>query len=216
MMEDEMGRYLGPQCRLCRTEGLKLLLKGERCKSAKCPITKKKGAPGKGPKFRPKKISDYGLQLREKQKLKRLYGMFENQFKLLFLKAERMKGITGENLISLLERRLDNIIYRMHFASSRKQARQLISHGHVMVNSRRVNIPSFLIRENDEIEVREKSKGNTVVKESLREFSRAGVMPWLEVDPDRSYGKVKAIPRRSDVIDLADIKEQLIVELYSK
>ncbi len=211
-----MGRYLGPSCRLCRAEGVKLYLKGERCNSDKCPITKKKGLPGKGPRARIRKRSDYGLQLREKQKVKRIYGMLEKQFKIFFLKAERMRGITGENLIQLLERRLDNIVYRMHFASSRNMARQLVSHGHIMVNGKKVNIPSYLVKENDEIEVRDKSKKLVVIKESLKEYSRSGVVPWLEVDPDRLWGKVKMIPRRSDVTDLADINEQLIVELYSK
>ncbi len=211
-----MGRYLGPSCRLCRAEGVKLYLKGERCNSDKCPITKKKGLPGKGPRARIRKRSDYGLQLREKQKVKRIYGMLEKQFKIFFLKAERMRGITGENLIQLLERRLDNIVYRMHFASSRNMARQLVSHGHIMVNGKKVNIPSYLVKENDEIEVRDKSKKLLVIKESLKEYSRSGVVPWLEVDPDRLWGKVKMIPRRSDVTDLADINEQLIVELYSK
>ncbi len=211
-----MGRYLGPSCRLCRAEGVKLYLKGERCNTDKCPLTKKKGMPGKGPRARIRKRSDYGLQLREKQKVKRIYGMLEKQFKIYFLKAERMRGITGENLIQLLERRLDNIVYRMHFASSRSMARQLVSHGHILVNGKKVNIPSYLVRENDEIEVRDKSKKLLVIKESLKEYSRSGVVPWLEVDPDRLWGKVKMIPRRSDVTDLANINEQLIVELYSK
>ncbi len=211
-----MGRYLGPQCRLCRAEGVKLYLKGDRCNTDKCPITKKKGMPGKGPRARIKKRSDYGVQLREKQKVKRMYGMLEKQFKIFFLKAEKMRGITGDNLIQLLERRLDNIVYRMHFASSRKMARQIVSHGHILVNGRKVNIPSYLVKENDEIEVREKSKKLLVIKESLKEYSRAGVVPWLEVDPDRVWGKVKMIPRRNDVTDLANVNEQLIVELYSK
>ncbi len=211
-----MGRYMGPQCRLCRAEEVKLYLKGERCNSAKCPITKRRGKPGKGPRARMKKLSDYGIQLREKQKVKRFYGMMENQFKLFFVKAERMKGITGDNLIILLERRLDNILYRMHFASSKNQARQLVSHGHIMVNSRKVNIPSYLVNEGDEIEVRESSKKMTGIKESLKEYSRSGVSPWLEVDPDRVYGKVKVIPRRNDIVDLTEVHEQLIVELYSK
>ena len=211
-----MGRYLGPQCRLCRAEGVKLYLKGERCNTDKCPITKRKGMPGKGPRARIRKRSDYGFQLREKQKVKRMYGMLEKQFKIFFLKAERMRGITGENLIQLLERRLDNIVYRMHFASSRKMARQIVSHGHILVNGRKVNVPSYLVKENDEIEVKEKSKKLLAIKDSLKEYSRAGVVPWLEVDPDRVWGKVKMIPRRNDVTDLADVNEQLIVELYSK
>lgn len=211
-----MGRYTGPQCRLCRAEETKLFLKGERCKTDKCPITKRRGKPGRNLRARQKKLSDYGIQLREKQKVKRMYGMMEKQFRLFFTKAARRKGITGETLITMLERRLDNMVYRMHFAGSRKQGRQLVSHGHVRVNGRRVTIPSYLVREGDEIEVQEKSKKLTAIKDSLKEYSRSGVMPWLEVDPDKIWGKVKAIPRRSDIADLADVQEQLIVELYSK
>jgi small subunit ribosomal protein S4 len=179
-------------------------------------VTRKKGAPGKGPRSRTKKISDYGVQLHEKQKLKRMYGMLERQFHLFFLRAERSRGITGENLIQMLERRLDNVVYRMHLAPSRKSARQLVQHGHITVNGRRATIPSLLVKENDAIAVRERSTKLTAVKESLKEYSRAGIVPWLEIDPDRMAGKVRAIPRRSEVSDLADIKEQLIVELYSK
>lgn len=211
-----MGRYLGPQCRLCRAEQVKLYLKGERCKSDKCPIAKRHGKPGKGPRARTKKLSDYGIQLREKQKVKRIYGMMENQFKIFFARAERMRGITGENLLTLLERRLDNMVYRMHFASSRKQARQIISHGHIAVNNRRVTIPSYIVKDGDEIVVMERSNKLTAIKESLKEYSRSGVVPWLEVDPDKLLGRVKAIPRRNDITDMADVKEQLIVELYSK
>jgi small subunit ribosomal protein S4 len=211
-----MGRYLGPQCRYCRTERKQLFLKGDRCKGPNCAITKKRGAPGKGQRYRMRKVSDYGLQLREKQKLKRMYGMLEKQFKIFFTKAARMKGVTGENLIRLLERRLDNLVFRMRFASSRKQARQLVSHGHVSVNGKKVTIPSFIAREGDKIEILEKSRKLLVIKESLKEYSRSGVVPWLDVDPDNMYGVLRTIPSRNDVIDLADIKEQLIVELYSK
>jgi small subunit ribosomal protein S4 len=211
-----VARNIGPQCRLCRSQGYKLYLKGDRCRSAKCPVTRKKGAPGKGPRSRTKKISDYGVQLHEKQKLKRMYGMLERQFHIFFLRAERAKGITGENLIQMLERRLDNVVYRMHLAPSRKSARQLVQHGHISLNGRRATIPSLLVKANDEITVREKSTKLTAVKESLKEYSRAGIVPWLEMDPDRMAGKVRAIPRRNEVSDLADIKEQLIVELYSK
>ena len=211
-----MGRYTGPQCRLCRAEGTKLFLKGERCNSDRCPITKRRGKPGRNLRSRQKKLSDYGIQLREKQKVKRMYGMMEKQFRLFFTKAATQKGITGETLISMLERRLDNMVYRMHFSSSRKQGRQLVAHGHVRVNGRRVTIPSYLVREGDEIEIQEKSKKLTAIKDSLKEYSRSGVVPWLEVDPDKIWGKVNAIPRRADVTDLAEVQEQLIVELYSK
>jgi small subunit ribosomal protein S4 len=211
-----MGRYLGPQCRYCRTERKQLFLKGDRCKGPNCAITKKRGAPGKGQRYRMRKVSDYGLQLREKQKLKRMYGMLEKQFLIFFHKANKMKGVTGENLIRLLERRLDNIVFRMRFASSRKQARQIVSHGHILVNGKKVNIASYIVREGDRIEIKEQSKKLVAIKESLKEYSRSGVVPWLDVDPDNMYGVVKLIPARQDIIDLADIKEQLIVELYSK
>jgi small subunit ribosomal protein S4 len=211
-----MARYTGPVCRLCRTEQKKLFLKGDRCKSDKCPINKKRPAPGKDPKGRIGKRSDYGMQLREKQKLKRIYGMQEKQFAIFFDRALRMPGVTGENLFMLLERRLDNIVYRLRFAVSRTQARQIVLHGHVMVNGKVVNIPSYLVKPNDVIEIREASKGLTVIKEALKEFGKAGVMPWLHLDPDTMKGTFLAIPRRSDITDLADIKEQMIVELYSK
>ncbi|MBN1686849.1 MAG: 30S ribosomal protein S4 [Spirochaetales bacterium] len=211
-----MARYTAAVCRLCRTEGKKLFLKGERCHGAKCPITKKRNPPGKGPRSRMRKPSNYGIQLREKQRLKRIYGMLERQFHNVFEKADQMGGKTGDNLISLLECRLDNIVFRMRFATSRSQARQLVSHGHVLVNGKRVTVPSFTVKENDQVEIQEKSKKLLVIKEGLREFTRSGVVPWLEVDPDNMKGTVKAIPRRSDVTDIAEVNEQLIVELYSK
>lgn len=211
-----MARYTGPVCRLCRTETKKLFLKGERCHGPKCPISKKRNPPGKGPRTRMRKPSNYGIQLREKQRLKRIYGMLEKQFHNVFEKAERMGGKTGDNLISLLECRLDNIVFRMRFAASRSQARQLVSHGHVFVNGRRVTVPSFTVKENDQVEIQEKSKKLLVIKEGLKEFTRSGVVPWLDVDPDNMAGTVKAIPRRSDVTDIAEVNEQLVVELYSK
>jgi len=211
-----MARYTGPVCRLCRTEQKKLMLKGDRCKSDKCAINKKRAAPGKDPRNRQGKRSDYGIQLREKQKLKRIYGMQEKQFSLFFERALRMPGITGENLFALLERRLDNVVYRLRFAVSRSQARQLVLHGHVKVNGKRVNIPSYLIRQDDTIEIEEGSKNLVIIKEALREFGKAGVMPWLKLDPDAMKGVFLAVPRRNDITDLADIKEQMIVELYSK
>jgi small subunit ribosomal protein S4 len=211
-----MARYTGPVCRLCRVEQKKLMLKGDRCKSDKCPINKKRPAPGKDPKDRAGKRSDYGIQLREKQKLRRIYGMQEKQFGLFFERALRMPGVTGENLFVLLERRLDNVVYRLRFASSRSQARQMVLHGHVTVNGRRVNIPSYLVRPEDEIAIKEGSRGLVMIKESLKEFGKSGVMPWLQLDSEAMKGKFLASPRRSDITDLADIKEQMIVEYYSK
>ncbi len=211
-----MARSIGPKCRKCRAEQTKLFLKGERCYTAKCPIAKKAGKPGKAPRYRSKKMSDYGIQLREKQKLKRTYCMLEKQFKLTFNEAERQAGKTGENLIILLERRLDNIVFRLHFATSRDQAKQLVSHGHILVNGKRVDIPSYRVKIGDEIQVLEKSQKMVVIKESLKEFSKSGVSPWLELDPDTMKGKVIAFPRRSEVTELANINEQLIVELYSR
>jgi small subunit ribosomal protein S4 len=192
------------------------MLKGDRCKSDKCPINKKRSAPGKDPKARAGKRSDYGIQLREKQKLKRIYGMQEKQFSLFFERALRMPGITGENLFVLLERRLDNVVYRLRFAVSRSQARQLVLHGHVLINNKGVNVPSYLVKPEDMIEVKGPSKNLVVVKEALKEFGKSGVMPWLHLDPDAMKGKFLTAPRRSDITDLTDIKEQMIVELYSK
>ena len=211
-----MARYTGPVCRLCRTEQKKLFLKVERCNSDKCPINKKRGAPGKDPKGRVGKKSEYGLQLREKQKIKRMYGMLEKQFHLTFERAQRMGGVTGENLIKLLECRLDNVVYRMHFASTRSQARQLVSHRHFLVNGKSVNIPSYEVKPGDVIEVREKSKKMTAIMDALGEVSKSGNMPWVSVDVDAQKGTFSAYPRREEVLDLADIKEQLVVELYSK
>ncbi|MDR2020938.1 MAG: 30S ribosomal protein S4 [Treponema sp.] len=211
-----MARYTGPVCRMCRAEQKKLMLKGNRCKSDKCPINRKRPAPGKDPKGRPGKRSDYGIQLREKQKLKRIYGMQEKQFSLFFERALRMTGITGENLFVLLERRLDNVVYRLRLASSRSQARQVVLHGHVAINGERVNIPSYLVKPEDEISIIEASRGLAVFKDALKEYGKSGVMPWLHLDPDALKGKFLAAPRRSDITDLSDIKEQMIVELYSK
>lgn len=211
-----MARYTGPLCRLCRTEQKKLFLKGDRCKSDKCPIDKKRGAPGKDPKARVGKKSNYGLQLREKQKIKRMYGMLETQFRLFYDRSHRMPGVTGDNLIGLLERRLDNVVYRMHFAVNRNQGRQLVQHGHILVNGKPVNIPSFIVKPGDVIEVKESSKKLILVKDALKENSKSGVSPWITLDADAMKGTFVSIPQRSDVADLTDIKEQLVVELYSK
>jgi small subunit ribosomal protein S4 len=201
---------------MCRVEQKKLMLKGNRCKSDKCPINKKRAAPGKDPKARPGKRSEYGVQLREKQKLKRIYGMQEKQFYLFFERASRMPGITGENLFVLLERRLDNVIYRLRFAVSRSQARQIVLHGHVLVNGKKVSIPSYLVKAEDEISIAEGSRSMTIFKDALKEYGKSGLMPWLSLDPDAMKGKFLAAPRRSDITDLGDIKEQMIIELYSK
>jgi small subunit ribosomal protein S4 len=179
-------------------------------------MNRKRPAPGKDPRARPGKASDYRIQLREKQKLRRIYGMQEKQFHLFFERALRMTGITGENLFVLLECRLDNVVYRLRFATSRSQARQLVLHCHILVNGKRVNIPSFLVKPGDEITIKESSKSLTLVKDALKEFGRSGVMPWLTLDPDGMKGTFVALPRRNDVTDLADIKEQMIVEYYSK
>ena len=211
-----MARYTGPVCRMCRAEQRKLMLKGARCSSDKCPLNKKRGAPGKDPKTRAGKQSEYGLQLSEKQKLRRMYGLLEKQFRLTFDRAARKSGVTGENFLQLLERRLDNVVYRMHFAVSRSQARQLISHGHVLVNGKSVNIPVYEIKVGDVVEIKEKSKRLPVVQDALNEVSKSGTMPWLSVDVDAVKGTFTSIPRREEISDLADIKEQLIVEYYSK
>jgi len=211
-----MARYTGPQCRLCRAEKTKLFLKGERCHTGKCPISRKRPAPGKAPRARMKKMSDYGLQLREKQKLKRIYGMLEKQFRNGFEQAEKRPGKTGDNLIILLESRLDNVVYRLRFATSRSMARQLVSHGHVQVNGKKVTIASFAVKPGDVVQIKESSKKLTVIKDSLKEYSKSGVYPWLELDPDAMKGTFKVKPSRNDVTELANVKEQLIVELYSK
>ena len=209
-----MARYTGPVCRLCRTEQKKLFLKGDRCKSDKCPINKKRAAPGKDPKARLGKRSEYALQLREKQKLKRTYGMLEKQFHLTFEHALRMPGITGENLVKLLESRLDNVVFRMHFASSRSQARQLVSHGHILVNGKAVNIPSYEIKPGDVIEVKEASRKMIAILDALKEVSKSGNYPWINLDIDAEKGTFVSYPDRAAVVDLADVKEQLVVELY--
>ena len=211
-----MARYTGPVCRMCRAEQRKLMLKGARCMSDKCPLNKKRGAPGKDPKTRAGKQSEYGLQLSEKQKLRRMYGLLEKQFRLTFDRAARKSGVTGENFLQLLERRLDNVVYRMHFAVSRSQARQLISHGHVLVNGKAVNIPVYEIKVGDVVEIKEKSKRLPVIQNALNEVSKSGTMPWISVDVDAVKGTFNAIPRRDEISDLADIKEQLVVEFYSK
>ncbi|HOQ76181.1 MAG TPA: 30S ribosomal protein S4 [Thermoclostridium sp.] len=208
-----MARYTGASCRLCRREGQKLFLKGERCYGNKCAVTRRTYAPGQHGAQR-KKLSEYGVQLREKQKAKRFYGLLESQFKKYFEMAARKKGITGELLLQILESRLDNVVYRMGFATTRAEARQLVRHGHFEVNGKRVNIPSYLVKVNDTISVKEKSKKLERFKEIL-DVTGAKIVPnWLEVDQENLTGKVAALPARED-IDL-QVQEHLIVELYSK
>ena len=209
-----MARYKGPVCRLCRREGMKLFLKGPKCFTDKCPIEKRNFAPGQHGKDRKAKVVGYGLQLREKQKTKRIYFTLENQFRNYFEKAARKPGVTGELLLQQLERRLDNVVFRLGFGISRRQARQVVRHGHIDVNGRRVNIPSFQVSVGDEIQVREKARKFTVV-EGAREFaSHQPVANWLEVDRDNLKGRVLNLPKRADIN--LPVNEQLIVELYSK
>lgn len=210
-----MARYIGPVCRLCRREGMKLYLKGERCHSEKCAIEKRNFAPGQHGKARRPKIVGYGLQLREKQKARRVYGVLETQFRNLFEKAAATKGITGEKLLSMLERRLDNTIYRMGFGTSRAQSRQLVRHGHILVNGRKVNIPSFLVKANDVIEVREKSRNNPTILAARDATAHAPCPNWLDVDRENLKGRVVGMPRREELVQI-QLNEQLIVELYSK
>ena len=198
---------------MCRRENLKLFLKGERCYTEKCAIDRRNYAPGQHGQSR-KKFSDYGAQLREKQKVKRLYGLLENQFRNTFKEADRQKGITGEVLLFLLERRLDNTVYRLGFANSRDEARQLVRHNHFAVNQSKVNIPSYLVKPGDVIEVREKSKKVVRIQEALEGVARRGIPQWLEVDKDQMKGNVKSMPTREEIT--IPIQEKLIVELYSK
>jgi len=209
-----MARYIGPVCRLCRREDMKLFLKGERCYTDKCGYERRSYPPGQHGQARRRKRSDYGEQLREKQKVKRIYGIAERQFRGYYYKASRMKGVTGDNLIQLLERRLDNVVYRMGFASDHAEARQLVRHGHFKINGRRVNIPSYLVRSNDAVEVTEKSRTVGRIVEALGAVERRGVPRWIELDKDAFKGVVKTMPARDDVT--LPIREQLIVELYSK
>jgi len=208
-----MARYTGPTCRLCRREGAKLYLKGERCYTPKCAFTKRSYAPGIHGQRR-KKPSEYGIQLREKLKARRVYGVLEAQFRNSFAKAERMKGITGENLLSLLERRLDNVVYRLGLASSRVEARQLVRHGHFKVNGRKVNIPSFILKIGNFVEVAEKSKESPRLIELMERAAEQTPPSWLEYDQARTGGTVVALPTREQ-IDVP-LQERLIVELYSK
>ena len=208
-----MARYTEAVCRICRRENTKLFLKGDRCYANKCAFERRAQGPGQHGVRRGKQ-SEYGLQLREKQKVKRSYGLLEKKCRALFEKAERQKGVTGANLLILLERRLDNIVYRLGFASSRNQARQLVCHGHIIVGGRKVDIPSYLVKAGDVVSLKERSRKNPYVLESLETVARRGTPSWLEMDKAVFEGRVKELPTREDLSPT--ISEQLIVELYSK
>ncbi|HUF48923.1 MAG TPA: 30S ribosomal protein S4 [Vicinamibacterales bacterium] len=209
-----MARYIGPVCRLCRREGMKLFLKGERCYSEKCAIEKRNVPPGQHGRARRAKIVGYGIQLREKQKVKRTYGVLENQFRRYFEAADRQKGITGELLLQSLERRLDNVVYRLGFATSRAQGRQLVRHGHFAVNGRKVDIPSYPVRAGDVIAVRASSGKNPSIAHAMDEVKGRGIPEWLLLDAEKQAGTISSLPTREQIN--LPVQEQLIVELYSK
>jgi len=208
-----LARYTEAKCRICRREGAKLFLKGDRCYTDKCAYERRPYAPGQHGRIR-KKMSDYAIQLREKQKTRRMYGILEDQFRAYFQRADMQKGVTGENLLSFLERRLDNVVYRLGLDNSRNQARQLVRHGLFTLNGHRVTIPSMQVKVGDVIEVREKNRQSPIVQEAQQVIARRGCPAWLEVDGEKLKGKVNALPTREDV--QFPINEQLIVELYSK
>lgn len=209
-----MARYTGAACKLCRREGVKLFLKGERCFKDKCAFERRNYAPGQHGQGRRAKISEYSTQLREKQKLKRIFGVLERQFKTTFKKAEMAKGITGENLLQLLMRRLDNAIYEMGFALSRREARQFIRHGHILVNGKRVDIPSYLLKSGDVVEIAEKSREMTGIKAAVAGQEGKSIPKWLEVDRANFKGTVVNLPAKDDFT--LPVQEQLVVELYSR
>jgi len=209
-----MARYTNPSCRLCRRERQKLFLKGTKCFTEKCPVERRGFPPGQHGQSRRTKISEYGVQLREKQKVRRTYGLLETQFRNTFARALKQTGRTGETLVKLLERRLDNVVYRLGFAPSRKAARQFVTHGHIMVNGRPVDIPSYRVRPGDTIQVREKSKKMEVLHASVKRVKDTAMLPWLTLDKGTMTGTFLHVPERADIPLNAD--EQLIVELYSK
>ncbi len=208
-----MARYTGPACRICRRQGMKLFLKGTKCMTEKCPFNKRGFPPGQHGQGRTR-LSDYGLQLREKQKVKRMYGLLERQFRYIFKQASRAKGVTGEKLLELLERRLDNVIFRLGFAASRAQARQIVRYGHVLILDRRVSIPSYSVKPGEVIRIVGSEKFLKVVKENLESTKDRPLSPWLDRHPEQLLGTVTGIPKRENV--QFPIQEQLIVELYSK
>ena len=209
-----MARYRGPVCRLCRREGMKLFLKGERCYGERCAVERRNVPPGDHGKGRKAKLQGYGLQLREKQRLKRMYGVLERQFRRYFEAADRRKGITGETLLQLLERRLDNVVYRLGFATSRPQARQLVRHGHFLVNGRRADIPSYSLRAGDRVSVKAASAKAPAIVYAMEEVKGRGIPEWLELDVEGLAGRLASIPTREQLN--LPVQEQLIVELYSK
>lgn len=210
-----MARYCDANCKLCRREGEKLFLKGARCLSEKCAVERRQYAPGQhGDRRMRRKVSPYGLQLREKQKVRRIYGLLEKQFRNYFLRADRKTGVTGEILLQLLEIRLDNLVYRLGFASSRKAARQLVRHRHLMVNSRIVDIPSYSVKPHDVIKIREKSKNLNLIHAALKDVGRGDEIPWLSLNKAALEGELLEIPKRADIP--LTVNEQFIVELYSK
>ena len=208
-----MARYTDSRCRQCRRERMALYLKGDRCYTDKCAIQRRNYPPGQHGQGRGK-ISDYGLQLREKQKVKRMYGLLEKQFRGYFERAERMRGVTGTNLLILLERRLDNVVYRLGFANSRAQARQLVRHNHILVDGQRVNLPSYLVKVGQTVQVVEAKRTSPLVRDALEAAARRGCPPWLELDKDEARGRMSMLPSRDDIT--MPIQEHLIVELYSK
>ncbi len=208
-----MARYSDPVCRLCRREGMKLFLKGDRCFKDKCSIERRNYAPGQHGRRR-SKVLGYGLQLREKQKVKRIYGLLERQFSLYFKRAAQKSGITGDNLLRQLELRLDNAVYSLGFASSRAQGRQLVRHGHIEVNGKKINIPSYQLKKGDVIQVREKSRKNEQIRQAVETAAGRGVPSWLALNAEQFSGTVQDVPKREDI--RLPIQEQLIVELYSK
>jgi small subunit ribosomal protein S4 len=210
-----MAKYTGPSCKLCRREGMPLMLKGQRCMTDKCAVKKKKYPPGLPKKNRRSKFSEYAVQLREKQKIKRSYGLLEGQFRRNFEKSSKMRGVTGDNMLSLLERRLDNVVYRMGFASSRMQARQLINHNHILVNNNIVNISSFIINEGCTVEIKSKFKDNLMLKDSIKLSKATNSVPeWVSVEFEEAKGKILRLPTRQDITD--NFNERLVIELYSK
>lgn len=209
-----MANYNGPVCRLCRREGVKLFLKGTRCMTEKCAVERRGYPPGQHGQSRKRRATDYSAQLREKQKLRRMYGIQERQFRGIFERAERQTGVTGENLLSLLERRLDNVVYRLGFAFSRKQARQVVNHGHVLVNGKKTDVPSFTVSVGDVIEMKQRSRELLAVKSALEAVEGRGTVSWIEFDQVALRGTIRALPSKEEIG--APVNEQVVVELYSR